>query len=85
MFAGCSSFNNGGSDSIGNWDVSNVGSDLFSASFDFTFFYASSFNQDLSEWCVSRYAPTGNLGRVNFSTGSALTPAHKPVWGTCPQ
>ena len=84
MFVGCSSFNNGGSDSIGNWDVSNVGSDVFSASFDFTFFYATSFNQDLSEWCVSRYSPSNTVGRVNFSGFSALTPAHTPAWGTCP-
>ena len=81
MFAGCSSFNNGGSDSIGNWDVSNVGSDVFGSSFDFTFWYTPSFNQDLSEWCVSRYSPSSDFGRRNFSTYSALTAAHTPIWG----
>ena len=84
MFVGCNSFNNGGSDSIGNWDVSNVGSDVFGSSFDFTFWYATSFNQDLSGWCVSRYSPTSNNGRWLFSGNSALTAAHTPVWGTCP-
>jgi hypothetical protein len=84
MFVGCSSFNNGGSDSIKNWDVSSVGSNVFGGSFDFTFWQATLFNQDLSGWCVNRYSPSSDNGRVNFSTGSALTPAHTPVWGTCP-
>jgi len=40
----------------------------------------SSFNQDLTEWCVSnfKYAP------IDFSTNSALTASNHPVWGTCP-
>jgi len=42
---------------------------------------ASSFNQDLSGWCVEQFEsePT------NFSAfGCPLTSANKPVWGTCP-
>ena len=59
---------------IGGWDVSNV-TNMFSM-----FAIASAFNQDLSGWCVSNIAnePPG------FSSGSALTETHKPVWGTCP-
>ena len=41
---------------------------------------ALEFNQDISSWCVSNISsePTG------FSSGSQLTNANKPVWGTCP-
>jgi hypothetical protein len=44
------------------------------------FFYASSFNQDISGWCVTNIdsEPSG------FSIGSPLTESNKPVWGTCP-
>jgi hypothetical protein len=41
---------------------------------------ATSFNQDLTQWCVSNisFIPT------DFSTNSALTASNHPVWGTCP-
>jgi len=40
----------------------------------------SVFNQDLSGWCVANIPdkPDG------FATESALTKAHMPEWGTCP-
>jgi len=41
---------------------------------------ASSFNQDLTEWCVSNFSYEPNT----FAFGSALTEANKPIWGTCP-
>jgi len=41
---------------------------------------ANSFNQDLTQWCVSQFAtmPDG------FSISSALTASNHPDWGTCP-
>tara|TARA_R110000803_G_scaffold91350_1_gene158702 strand:- start:223 stop:2037 length:1815 start_codon:yes stop_codon:yes gene_type:complete len=59
---------------IGSWDVSSV------TNMDFMFFDSLAFNQDISSWCVT------NIGSEpsNFSTSSPLTPANKPVWGTCP-
>jgi len=41
---------------------------------------ARSFNQNISEWCVTNIVsePT------NFSTDSPLSESNKPVWGTCP-
>jgi hypothetical protein len=41
---------------------------------------ASSFNQDLTQWCVSKIPSIP----VDFSKESGLTPANHPVWGTCP-
>jgi len=41
---------------------------------------ASAFNQDLSGWCVTLIPNVP----VEFDTGSALTVANRPVWGTCP-
>jgi hypothetical protein len=40
---------------------------------------ASSFNQDISSWCVTNIAsePT------DFSTDSPLIESNKPIWGTC--
>ena len=47
---------------------------------DYMFMSATAFNQNLTGWCVTEVTtePTG------FSTNSALTPANKPDWGTCP-
>jgi hypothetical protein len=41
---------------------------------------ATSFNQDLSNWCVSLIAspPTG------FDTGATSWSLSRPIWGTCP-
>jgi len=44
------------------------------------FWDASSFNQDLSNWCVSSIPSKPN----NFDSNSALTSANLPQWGTCP-
>jgi len=44
------------------------------------FFSASSFNQNLSQWCVSSFSTIPS----NFSNNSALTSSNHPVWGTCP-
>ena len=43
------------------------------------FINASSFNQNISNWCVTNIAsePTA------FSTDSPLSESNKPVWGTC--
>ncbi len=45
------------------------------------FFGASSFNQDISTWCVTN---TPSLP-ADFATGSPLQPEFYPVWGTCPE
>jgi hypothetical protein len=41
---------------------------------------ATSFNQDLTQWCVSNF----NLEPREFSFESGLSPENHPVWGTCP-
>jgi len=41
---------------------------------------AFSFNQDISNWCVSNIVSEPN----DFSTNSTLSASNKPVWGTCP-
>ncbi len=75
MFVGCHSFNNGGSNSIKNWDLRNVPR----ASMAFMF-YSTAFNQDISTWCV----PDIGSEPASFSTLSPLTQSNKPIWGTCP-
>jgi hypothetical protein len=42
---------------------------------------ASSFNQDLTNWCVSKI----DKEPFEFSTESGLSPENHPVWGTCPE
>ena len=58
---------------IGSWDTSKV------TMMNSMFFYAESFNQDLSSWCVSNVT-----NYESFSTGSNLSNANMPKWGTCP-
>jgi len=41
---------------------------------------ASSFNQDLSGWCVTNFNSLPSI----FSSSSALAESNKPIWGTCP-
>ena len=45
------------------------------------FYVATSFNQDLSQWCVSNITtePT------NFALGATNWTLPRPVWGTCPR
>jgi len=45
------------------------------------FYNASSFNQDLSGWCVTKVS-----SHSDFDTGAAswILPDSRPVWGTCP-
>ncbi|MCH8568370.1 MAG: BspA family leucine-rich repeat surface protein [Balneolales bacterium] len=95
MFKGAAAFNQ----DIGSWELTNLTSfgEMFSDAVSFNqdisewetgnvtnmfamFNNASSFNQDLSGWCVEDIFSTPS----NFSTGSALTPEHLPLWGTCP-
>ena len=40
---------------------------------------SSAFNQDLTDWCVTSFSSEP----LQFATGSALTSANKPLWGTC--
>jgi len=44
------------------------------------FYGASSFNQDISSWCVTNISSE----QSEFSKDSPLTESNKPVWGTCP-
>jgi len=48
----------------------------------FMFREATSFNQNLSGWCVSNIGSSPN----NFDVGATAwtNAAHRPVWGTCP-
>ena len=43
-------------------------------------FKDTALNQALNKWCVSNL----KVEPTEFSTGSPLTTANKPVWGTCP-
>ena len=45
------------------------------------FYGAKAFNQDLSQWCVSKI-PT-KPSEFDFSTTAWTLP--RPVWGTCPR
>ena len=45
-----------------------------------TFALASSFNQDISSWCVTNITSEPDI----FSINSPLSESNKPVWGTCP-
>ena len=70
MFYGATAFNG----DISSWNTAGV------TDMDYMFMSATAFNQNLTGWCVTEVTtePTG------FSTNSALTPANKPDWGTCP-
>jgi len=46
----------------------------------YMFYDASSFNQDLSSWCVSKISSIP----YDFDYNSGLTSANLPQWGTCP-
>ena len=70
MFNNATSFDG----NISSWDVSSV------TNMQQMFYVASNFNQNLSGWCVTNFASEP----VNFNTAGIITPANKPVWGTCP-
>jgi surface protein len=65
---------------IGNWNVSKVTN--MNSMFSQSFTSSTSFDQDISGWCVS-LIPTQP---TNFALNgrSTWTSAEKPVWGTCP-
>jgi len=42
---------------------------------------ATSFNQDLSSWCVTNLTTAS----TDFDTGATAWTLPKPVWGTCPE
>jgi len=44
------------------------------------FYLATSFNQDLSGWCVSLIPSEPSL----FDAGASAWALPRPVWGTCP-
>jgi hypothetical protein len=44
------------------------------------FKYASSFNQNISVWCVTNIISQP----IDFSLNSPLIESYKPLWGTCP-
>lgn len=69
MFYNASTFNQ----DISGWNTGKV------TNMQSMFYNATVFDQDLSQWCV--YSVLNN----DFGTGSALQPAHYPVWGTCPR
>ena len=75
MFSGCYYFNQ----PIGTWDVGNVygGYD----GMGYMFAGATTFNQDLSCWCVSQF----NSEPYAFREGAAaFEPPNWPQWGDCP-
>ena len=74
MFDRATSFSNGGV-SLNCWDTSNI------TNFDAMFFAATSFNQDISNWCVQLQGglePTGWAGSNPTFAGNA---AFQPSWG----
>jgi len=47
---------------------------------DRMFFVAESFNQDLSDWCVSLLPSEPS----DFDDGATAWTEPRPIWGTCP-
>jgi hypothetical protein len=41
---------------------------------------ATSFNQDLTDWCVQKIPAEP----IQFSYASSLSQSNHPLWGTCP-
>ena len=59
---------------IGDWDTSSV------TNMGIMFQNASSFDQDLSGWCVSNIASAP----ADFDSGATAWVSARPSWGTCP-
>ena len=59
---------------ITGWDVSSV------ENMTSMFLDSTTFDQDLSGWCVQHIASEP----PNFAINTALQPQHYPVWGSCP-
>ena len=59
---------------INSWDASTV--NIMGAMFNNT----TSFNQDLSNWCVTNFTSAP----LDFDSGATAWTLPKPVWGTCP-
>jgi uncharacterized repeat protein (TIGR02543 family) len=57
---------------IGSWDVSKVNNMKY-------MFEGSSFNQDISSWCVTK------ISRIPDGFSSRISQGNMPVWGTCPE
>jgi hypothetical protein len=49
-------------------------------SMQYMFIEVVSFNQDLSDWCVTNFSEDPG----SFATNSSLQSNFFPVWGTCP-
>jgi surface protein len=62
---------------IGNWNVRKVKDDDMMS----RMFKNSSFNHPIDKWCVTSIQSEP----FEFSSGSPLTAANKPKWGTCPE
>lgn len=73
MFGGSSSGWNIFNQDISNWDTSNVTGMMG------MFVNNTSFNQNLSSWCVSKIASKPS----NFDAGATAWTLSKPIWGTC--
>jgi len=46
----------------------------------YMFGFATSFNQDLSSWCVTNITSPP----IAFDTGATSWVLPRPIWGTCP-
>jgi len=78
----CTNFNNAGSSSINNWNVSNVGS--YGSSGQGIFAGCTKFNQPLGNWNVSNTSIFLNMfnGAVIFNNGFASGVANQLPWNT---
>ena len=75
MFDRATGFNNGGV-SLNCWDTSNI------TNFDAMFFAATSFNQDISNWCVQLQGGLEPNGWATSNPTFGGNAAFQPSWGT---
>lgn len=76
MFGFCTVLNQ----PMSNFDTSNLVNVNYTTGLHGFLTNASNFDQDLSGWCV----PNITALPLNFNSSGILSPAHFPVWGTCP-